>query len=42
VQIADMKHREAIEPAWQRFNGYMIVPDLDLLRVLAATPVQSH
>src|ERR1019366_10532546 len=42
VQVADMKQRKAIEPDRQRFHADMIMPDLDFLGVLAATPIQSH
>jgi hypothetical protein len=33
-----MEEREAIELIWQDFATNMIVPDLDLLGVLAAAP----
>jgi hypothetical protein len=37
-----MEEREAIELIWQDFATNMIVPDLDLLGVLAAAPIQPQ
>jgi hypothetical protein len=37
-----MEEGEAIELIWQDFATNMIVPDLDLLGVLAAAPIQPQ
>jgi hypothetical protein len=37
-----MEECEAIELIWQNFASNMIVPDLDLLGILAAAPIQSQ
>jgi hypothetical protein len=41
MKIADMKHGEAIEPAWERFEFNIIMHDTNALRVSNAAPVQA-
>ena len=42
MKITDMKQRDAVEPLWQHLAVDVIVPDLDVLGILEAAPVQSQ
>src|SRR5207344_2856193 len=42
MQVANVQQRKAIEPTWQRLHANIIVSDLNLIGVPAATPIQSH
>ena len=41
MQVADMKHCEAVEPAWQCLECKIAMVDPDPLRVSYATPIQA-
>jgi hypothetical protein len=41
MQVTDMEHCEAVEPAWQILECKIIVVDSDPLRVSDATPIQA-
>jgi hypothetical protein len=42
MKIANMKQRDAVEPLWQHLAVDVIVPNLDVLGILEAAPVQSQ
>src|SRR6516164_488687 len=41
MQVADMEHCEAVEPAWQCLECKIVMVDPDALRVSYATPIQA-